>query len=190
MTRLLIISASTRPGRAGLPVARWVERIARSRPEFTEVRFVDLAELQLPFLDEPKPPSRGNYVHQHTLDWAATVKPADAVVIVMPEYNYGFSAPLKNALDFLYAEWAYKAVGLVSYGGVSAGTRAAQMLKPVLSALKMYPADAAVTIPFIRQRIDEQGAFIVDDRVSNALDAMFVEVVRLAEALRSLRETD
>lgn len=188
MTVLLIISASTRPGRAGLPVARWVEGAARTRSDFADVRFVDLAELNLPFLDEPKPPSRGNYVHQHTLDWAALVKPADALVIVMPEYNYGFNAPLKNALDFLYAEWAYKAVGLVSYGGVSAGTRGAQMLKPVLSALKLYPADAAVTIPSIRQRIDAEGAFIVDDRVERALDAMFVEVARLAEALRSLRE--
>ena len=86
-----------------------------------EIDFADLAEVNLPFMDEPNHPRFHRYTHQHTLDWSARVEAADAFVFVMPEYNYGFTAPLKNAIDYLHAEWAYKPVGLVSYGGVAAG---------------------------------------------------------------------
>ena len=82
-------------------------------------------------MDEPKHPRLREYEHQHTKDWSARVEAADAFVFVHPEYNYGITAPLKNALDYLSQEWNYKPLGLVSYGGVSAGTRAAQMIKQV-----------------------------------------------------------
>src|SRR6185437_2310461 len=149
---LMIVIASTRPGRLGLPVARWFRERAEAQGSFA-IDVVDLATLDLPFMDEPKHPRLRQYVHQHTKEWSVRVDAADAFVFVMPEYNFGFTAPLKNAIDYLHSEWAYKPVGLVSYGGVSAGTRAAQMIKQVVTTLKMTPLTEAVSIPFIAQFI-------------------------------------
>src|SRR4051812_15701392 len=92
---LLIIIASTRPGRVGLPVGEWIRDRALAHGAFN-VEVADLAEINLPFMDEPHHPRLGNYVHQHTKDWSARVAAADAVIFVTPEYNYGFTAPLKN----------------------------------------------------------------------------------------------
>jgi NAD(P)H-dependent FMN reductase len=184
--QLQILIASTRPGRVGLPVARWFQGVAERHGAF-DVAVVDLAEVNLPFLDEPKHPRLRQYVHRHTWEWSARVDAADAFVFVMPEYNYGFNAPLKNAIDFLHSEWAYKPVGFVSYGGVSAGTRAVQMIKQVVTTLKMYPLPEAVAIPFVAQHI-EQGAFRANDVMTSAAVAMLDELQRLEEALRPLRQ--
>src|SRR5689334_4480755 len=118
--KLQIVIASTRPGRVGAPVARWFHRRAEEHGGF-DVELVDLAEVNLPLLDEPHHPRLRRYVHQHTQAWSARVEAADAFVFVTPEYNYGMPASLKNALDYLNQEWHYKPVGFVSYGGVSAG---------------------------------------------------------------------
>jgi NAD(P)H-dependent FMN reductase len=186
MPRLLIIIASTRPGRVGLPVGRWFEERARSDGAF-EVEVVDLLELDLPFLDEPNHPRLRQYTKQHTRDWSARVDTADAFAFVMPEYNHGFNAPLKNALDFLHEEWKYKPVGLVSYGAMAGGTRAAQMLKPVVVSLKMTPLMEAVSIPFVSQFIDDEGVVQANEIMEQAADTMLGELARVAEALRSLR---
>jgi NAD(P)H-dependent FMN reductase len=186
MPRLLIVIASTRPGRVGLPVGQWFEGRARAHGVF-EVEVVDLFELGLPFLDEPNHPRLRQYTHQHTEDWSARVQPVDAFAFVMPEYNHGFNAPLKNALDFLHEEWKYKPVGFVSYGGVAAGTRAAQMLKQVVVSLKMTPLMEAVSIPFVSQFIDDEGVVRANETMEHAADAMLDELARVAEALRPLR---
>ena len=186
MPTLQIIIASTRPGRVGLPVAQWVDERSRAHGAF-DVELVDLAEVALPMLDEPNHPRLRQYVHQHTRDWSATVSRADAFAIVMPEYNYGFNAPLKNAIDYLHYEWHHKPVGLVSYGGVAAGTRAAQMLKQVLTTLKMVPLFEAVSIPFVSQFIDEEGRFAPNETIELATDAMLTELHRTQAALQSLR---
>ena len=150
---LQIVVASTRPGRVGLPVAEWFRDRAVAAGNF-EIDFADLAAIDLPFMDEPNHPRLRQYTHDHTREWSARVDAADAFVFVMPEYNYGLTAPLKNAIDFLHQEWAYKPVGLVSYGGVSAGTRAAQMVKQVVTTLRMTPVLEAVSIPFVAQFVD------------------------------------
>jgi NAD(P)H-dependent FMN reductase len=186
MPRLLIVIASTRPGRVGLPVGRWFEERARSHGAF-EVEVVDLLELDLPFLDEPNHPRLRQYTKQHTRGWSAQVGAVDAFAFVMPEYNHGFNAPLKNALDFLHEEWKYKPVGLVSYGGVAAGTRAAQMLKQVVVSLKMTPLMEAVSIPFVSQFIDDEGVVQPNEVMEQAADTMLGELARVAEALRPLR---
>lgn len=186
MPTLQILIASTRPGRVGLPVARWFHRRALAHGGF-DVQLVDLAEVDLPFMDEPDHPRLRNYTHQHTKDWSATVEAADAFVFVMPEYNYGFNAPLKNALDYLHHEWAYKPVGLVSYGGVAAGTRAAQMLKQVVTTLKMTPLVESVSIPFVAQFLDEEGGVQANEVMERSADAMLSELVRVEAALRPLR---
>ncbi|WP_066932707.1 NADPH-dependent FMN reductase [Microtetraspora fusca] len=183
---LQIIVASTRPGRVGLPVAEWFRDRAVAHGAF-EVEIVDLAEVNLPFLDEPHHPRLRQYVHQHTKEWSATVERADAFVFVTPEYNHSFNAVLKNALDYLHGEWQYKPAGFVSYGGVSAGTRAVQMLKQVVSGLKMLPVVEAVTIPFVREFVDEEGRVRPNDVMNQAADAMLAEIIRTAPALRDLR---
>ena len=186
MPRLQIIIASTRPGRIGLPVGLWFEGRARAHAAF-DVEVADLAEIALPFMDEPNHPRLRDYTHEHTKDWSAKVDAADAFVFVMPEYNYGFNAPLKNAIDFLHYEWRHKPVGFVSYGGVSAGTRAAQMLKPVLLALKMMPLYDAVSIPFVANFIDDDGELQANEVMERAADAMLDELLRVGDALRPLR---
>src|SRR5690349_89931 len=184
--RLQIIIASTRPGRVGLPVAEWFTGRARAHGGFA-LDPVDLAELALPFMDEPNHPRLRRYEHQHTKDWSARVEAADAFVFVTPEYNHSYNAVLKNAIDFLHNEWAYKPVGFASYGGIAAGTRALQALKPVVAALRMTPVVEAVHIPFVGQFVDEDEVFRPNEVLDQAADAMLVELSRVEAALRSLR---
>jgi NAD(P)H-dependent FMN reductase len=184
---LQIVIASTRPGRVGPSVARWVQERAVSRGGFT-VELVDLAEVNLPMFDEPKHPRFGEYVHDHTRAWSATVERADAYIFVLPEYNHGFNAALKNALDYLSAEWQYKPAGLVSYGGVAAGTRAVQMLKPVISALKMVPLTESVNVPFVHSLLDAEGNLRPNDVMEVSVAGLLAELARWADALRELRK--
>jgi NAD(P)H-dependent FMN reductase len=187
MPRLSIIIGSTRPGRAGLPIADWFADRARGHGGF-EIDVVDLAELNLPMLDEPNHPRLRQYTHQHTKEWSARVAGSDAIVIVTPEYNHGYSAAVKNAIDYLHHEWHYKPVGFVSYGGVAAGTRAMQQLKQVVTALRMLPLTDAVNIPFHTQFLDDDGRVQANEVMEQAADVMLDELVRVADTLRPLRE--
>ncbi|ACU71608.1 NADPH-dependent FMN reductase [Catenulispora acidiphila DSM 44928] len=189
MAKVTIIVASTRPSRIGHLIGDWVKQETEAFKGFDDVELVDLAVLNLPFMNEPHHPRLKRYVHQHTLDWSATVAAADAFLFVMPEYNYGYNAELKNAIDYLHQEWQYKPVGLVSYGGVAGGTRAAQMIKQVVTTLKMTPIFEAVPIPFVHQFITEQGTFQPNDIMTTALAATLEELLRVSEALRPLRQT-
>ena len=186
MLKLMIVLCSTRPGRVGLPVARWFCDQALQHAGF-EVDFVDLAELDLPFVDEPNHPRLRNYTQQHTRDWSARVDVADAFVFVSPEYNHGMTAPLKNAIDFLHHEWGYKPVGLVSYGGVSAGTRAVEHIKTVVSTLKMMPMFETVAIPFVGQFMKE-GRFEGNEVSVAAAKTMLDEMERWGVAMKTIRE--
>ena len=186
MPKLLIVIASTRPGRVGLPVGRWFQDRALRHGGF-EVEVADLAEINLPFLDEPYHPRLRKYTHEHTKQWSARVEAADAFAFVMPEYNYGYTAPLKNALDYLFHEWGHKPVGLVSYGGIAAGTRAQQLLKPVLVALRMVPAGESVLIPFVARSVNEKGEFQPEESAEKTAGAMLDELLRLHGALAPLR---
>lgn len=187
--KLEIIVASTRPGRVGPAVGDWIEKAAAGHGGFDDIELVDLAEVNLPFMNEPNHPRLQKYTHQHTRDWSAKVSEADAFVFVMPEYNYGYNAELKNAIDYLHKEWAYKPVGLVSYGGVAAGTRAAQMIKQVVTALKMTPVPEAVSIPFVQQFLNDSGALEPNEVMTTAAAAMLDELVRIASALAHLRQS-
>lgn len=186
MPKLMVIIASTRPGRIGLPIGQWFADAARQHGGF-EVNVADLLELDLPFMNEPKHPRFGEYIHEHTKQWSSMVASADAFVIVMPEYNFAMTAPLKNALDYLSKEWQYKPVGLVSYGGISAGLRAAQMVKQVVTTLKMMPVPEAVAIPFAPQFLKD-GVFVPNDITKDAANIMLDELIRFDEALSGLRQ--
>jgi NAD(P)H-dependent FMN reductase len=186
MPNLAIIVGSTRPGRAGLPISQWFTARAKDHGGF-DVTVADLAELRLPLFDEPNHPRLRQYTKQHTKDWSAIVDAADAFVIVTPEYNYGYPASIKNAIDYLHKEWAYKPVGFVSYGGIAAGTRAVQQLKQVLTTLRMLPVFESVNIPFHTQFIDSGGALQPNEIMEQAADAMLDELLRTEAALRPLR---
>ncbi|MGH2753097.1 MAG: NADPH-dependent FMN reductase [Actinomycetota bacterium] len=189
MPRLLIVVASTRPGRVGRSVADWFIEVASRGAPF-DVDVVDLAVLDLPFLDEPNHPSEQRYIHPHTKRWSDMVAAADAVVLVMPEYNHGFSAPLKNALDFLYREWEYKPVGFVSYGGISGGTRAVQMIKQVVTTFRMFPVAEAVNIPYVKTHMTEDASFRAPEGLEGAALKMLDVMARLTEALAPMRVSD
>ncbi|MDH6464252.1 NAD(P)H-dependent FMN reductase [Micromonospora sp. A200] len=188
MPRLNVIVASTRPGRVGRRIGDWFVTAAVRHGAFDDVRLVDLAEVGLPFHDEPHHPSEGRYVHPHTREWSSLTAAADAFVFVMPEYNYGFNAPLKNAIDFLYHEWRYKPVGFVSYGMTSGGLRAVQMIKQVVTTLNMMPVNDSVPI-FLRRALDEDGRLVPDPDREAAAELMLDEVARLAAALAPVRVT-
>ena len=183
--KLLIILASTRPGRVGLPVARWFEQLAIDDGRF-EIAFVDLAELALPLLDEPKHPRLRDYAHSHTRAWSEMVDAADTVALVTAEYNYGYPAALKNALDYLHHEWRHKPLAFVSYGGVAAGTRSVQQLKQVIGALQLVPTATAVNIPFVANLIDD-GRLVANTVMEQAATAMLGELEMLHGALAPLR---
>ena len=186
---LQVIIGSTRPGRVGSAVADWIIDRARARGDF-EVEVADLAVLNLPIFDEPNHPRLRRYVNQHTKDWSATISRADAFIFVIPEYNYGFNAATKNAIDYLNHEWHYKPAGFASYGGVGAGTRAVQMLKQVLTTLKMTPLFEAVNIPFVQQFLDENKRLQPNEIMTEAATAMLDELARVEAALRPLREPE
>jgi NAD(P)H-dependent FMN reductase len=185
MPKLEVIVVSTRPGRAGLPVAHWFADRAKTHGGF-DVTVADLQEIALPLFDEPRHPRLRQYEHDHTKAWAARIGASDAFVFVTPEYNYGVPPSLINALDFLSHEWAYKAAGFVSYGGVSGGTRAVQMAKMVLTSLKVVPIPEAVTIPFFAKLIDAAGTFDGSAQEAGA-KTMLDELAKWTGALATLR---
>lgn len=185
MPKLLIIIASTRPGRAGLPVGQWAAAVAKEHSGF-EVEVADLAAIDLPLLDEPNNPKMGPYTKEHTLAWSRTVASADAFLFVTPEYNYGPPPSLINALDFLYWEWTYKPVAFVSYGGPGAGLRAVQVLKQIVTTLRMMPISDGVAIPFVLKHI-EDGAFVPAPVMEATLPFNLNELLRWTLALEGLR---
>ena len=180
---LSIVIGSTRPGRVGPKFAAWFRSRAIEHGAF-DVELIDLAQLKLPFLDEPEHPRLHHYVHEHTINWSGIVERSDTFVFVTPEYNFGYSAVLKNAIDYLSSEWADKAVGFLSYGGVAAGTRAVQQLKQVVTALKMVPVAESVNIPFYSQFIDDSGTVRPSDAMTRAADAMLDELARITALIR------
>jgi NAD(P)H-dependent FMN reductase len=185
VTKLMIVVGSVRPGRVGLPIAEWVRGEAEKVGGF-EIDFVDLAELNLPFLDEPSHPRLKQYTKQHTRDWSARVDAAEAFIFVTPEYNYSYSPALKNAIDFLNQEWWMKPLGFVSYGGVSGGTRGAAALMIITSALGLVRVGANVELNFGgRQVVD--GVFRSGEKESALILRELGEVKALAAALTPFR---
>ena len=187
MPKLGVVVASVREGRSGLAIAQWVVDRAQAHGGF-DVTLIDLKDVKLPLLEEPNHPRLQTYQQDTTKAWAAIVAPLDAFVFVTAEYNYSTPPALVNALDHLYQEWNYKAAGLVSYGGISGGMRAAQMLKLTLGALKMVPINEAVPIPFFSQMMDkETGAFKPTEAYDKGAATMLDDLKRWDAALTTLR---
>jgi NAD(P)H-dependent FMN reductase len=185
MPKLTIIIATVREGRGGEAIARWFIERARQHGKF-DVQVADLKELNLPLMNEPHHPRLKKYVHESTKGWSAIVDAADAFVFVTPEYNYSTPPALVNALDTVYHEWTYKPVAFVTYGGISAGLRAMQMTRTMVTAFKMMPMVEAVNVPFFAQHVKD-GAFTAPESTEKSVVPMLDELLRWSEALKTLR---
>jgi NAD(P)H-dependent FMN reductase len=184
--RLHTIVTSTRPGRVGPAVGQWFDTFAKKHGGF-DAHYVDLAEFKLPIYGEPHHPMRRQYEQEHTKKWSASVNAADALVFVIPEYNYSPPPSFVNALDYLFWEWQYKPVGFVSYGGVSGGLRAAQPARLQASTLKMMPIPEGVALPNVFGQLKD-GAFVGSDLNEQGAAATLNELLKWADALQPLRE--
>ena len=186
MTKLLIVLGSTREGRVGLPIAQWVKQAAEEDDRF-EVDFADLAEIGLPLLDEPNHPRFKQYVHDHTKAWSARVDAADGFLFLFPEYNFSYSAPIKNALDYLNNEWVRKPVGFVNWGGNSGGTRAQATFRIPASAVGLVITRGNVEINFPQKQLTDDGVFEPNEQQATVLRAQLNEIAALGEALKPFR---
>ena len=184
LPRIAVVIGSNRPQRICPEIAAWVQRALRAA-ELNEVELVDLQEIDLPFLDEPIMAARGRYEHEHTARWSELVRSYDGFVFVFPQYNWGYPAVLKNALDFLYDEWADKPAGLVTYGSRGGGLAATQ-LRQVLQGLHMRSTETNIEL-----KTDE--AMLTDDGNFHDIDAAFADhlaqVTALATELNDLTGT-
>jgi NAD(P)H-dependent FMN reductase len=175
MKKILIITSSTRPVRNGVKVSNWVFEESKLTNLELEFEILDLKELNLPFLDEPVSPRSGQeYVHEHTKNWSRIVDEASGFIIVLPEYNGGYPAPLKNALDYLYNEWTKKPVGIVGYGGGGA-SRSTKQLREVLLSLEMVPMDNQIGIKGVWSAFDKDNK-LLSEFVDGNIQELFVEM--------------
>ncbi|MEV6861485.1 NAD(P)H-dependent oxidoreductase [Streptosporangium subroseum] len=184
MTKIGIILGSTRPGRNGEAVAKWAHQIASQRSD-AEFELVDLLDYKLPHLDEAVPPSMGQYTQPHTQEWAAKIASFDGFVMVTPEYNHSTSGALKNAIDFLFAEWNNKAVGFVSYGSVG-GARAVEHLRLIAGELMMADVRAQVMLSLATD-FENYSVFKPADIHTQLLHTTLDQVVAWSNALAPLR---
>lgn len=185
MIKVAIITGSTRPNRVNRQVADWVYEHARQRTD-AEYELVDIADYNLPLLDEPVSPSQGQYSKEHTKKWAATIGSFDAFIFVTPEYNHGPSGALKNALDFLYAEWNNKAAGFVGYGSAG-GTRAVECLRLVMGELQIADVRSQVALSLFTD-FENYTQFKPADHHLKPLGSMLDQVVAWGTAMKGLRE--
>jgi NAD(P)H-dependent FMN reductase len=185
LPKLYVITVSTRPGREGVPLSDWMFERAKAHGGF-EVERIDLREENLPLFDEPRHPRLRTYEHEHTKRWSAKIEAADAFIFVTPEYNHGTPPSLINALDYLSQEWAHKPVGFVSYGGPAGGTRAVQMVKPMLAALKLVPLFESVIAPLFTKSITD-GKFTASELQETQGRGMLDALAKWVTALAPMR---
>lgn len=185
--KIQIIIGSTRQGRFADIPAKFVLEQAQKRKE-AEFELIDLRDWPLPFFDEPKSPSMsgGVYTNDLAAKWADKIEEADGYIIVTPEYNHGYPAVLKNALDYVYKQWNKKPVAFISYGGISGGIRSVQQLRQVAIELQMVPIKAGVHIPFYWEHLDDKGNIKPDN--IRGVDAMLDQLIEWTKILKQVRE--
>jgi NAD(P)H-dependent FMN reductase len=185
MLKIGIILGSTRPGRNGEAVAKWVtEKVGRRQD--VQFELIDIRDFNLPLLDEPIPPSMGQYSKEHTKRWAATIAQLDAFIFVTPEYNHSTSGALKNAIDFLYAEWNNKAAGFVSYGSAG-GARAVEHLRLIMAELQIATVRAQVMFSLFTD-FENFNTFKPAAMHEGTLKTMVDQLVAWGKAMQSVRK--
>lgn len=185
MIKIAIIIGSTRPGRNGEAVARWVHEIAKKRPD-AEFELVDIKDFDLPLLDEPIPPSMGQYSRPHTNIWSKKIDSFDGYVFVTPEYNHGISGALKNAIDYLYREWNNKAAGFVGYGSAG-GARAVEHLRLVMGELQVADIRAQVMLSLFTD-FENMSIFKPASHQEKSVNNMLDQVIAWSGALKAVRK--
>ena len=185
MLRVAVILGSTRPGRNGEAVAKWVYEVAKKRTD-GEFEYVDIKDYNLPLLDEPIPPSLGQYSKEHAKSWAAKINSFDAFVFVTAEYNHGIPGALKNAIDFLYKEWNNKVAGFVSYGGGALGTRAVEHLRLVMAELQVATVRNQVSLSLFTD-FENFSIFKPAQVQEKYVNSMLDQVIAWGGALQTLR---
>jgi NAD(P)H-dependent FMN reductase len=184
MLKIAIIIGSTRPGRNGAAVADWVFEIAKKRND-AEYELVDIADYNLPLLDEPIPPAMGQYTKPHTQVWSAKIASFDGYVFVTPEYNHATSGALKNAIDFLAGEWNNKAAGFVGYGSLG-GSRAVENLRLIMSELQVAHVRAQVALSLITD-FENYSVFKPAPYQEATVNTMLDQVIAWSGAMKTLR---
>lgn len=184
MTKIAIVTGSTRPGRLNEAVAQWVAEHAKS-VEGAEFELVDIADFDLPLLDEPMPALMGQYSNEHTKKWAQTIAQYDGYVFVTPEYNHSTSGALKNAIDYLNAEWNDKAAGFVGYGSAG-GVRAVEHLRQIASEVRLAHVRDQVQLSLFTD-FENFSTFKPQDMQVDALHTMLKDLVRWTGAMKTIR---
>lgn len=184
MLKVAIIIGSTRPNRKAAEVARWVLQIAGRRGD-ASFEIVDIADFNLPLLDEPLPPSMGQYGQPHTREWADRIAGYVGFVFVTPEYNHSTSGALKNAIDYLFREWNDKAAGFVGYGSTG-GTRAVEHLRGIMGEIKIADVRAQVALSLFTD-FENFTIFKPQPGQEAAVEAMLNDLIPWTRALQALR---
>lgn len=184
--KLGIIAVSVREGRVGRTVADWFYGYAQQHSGFDEVQLIDLKDVDLPVLNEPKHPLMKDYQFGYTRKWSALIEPCDAFVFVTPEYDYFAPAALVNAIDYLSQEWSYKPAGFVGYGGISGGLRSIQAAKPLVTSVKIMPIPESVSFHFVQNNI-KNDKLEPERKHEDMARLMLNELAKWATALKTLR---
>lgn len=184
--KLAVIIVSTREGRAGAPVGEWFAAFARERGQF-DIEMIDLKEVNLPLLREPKHPVLQDYQYEYTKQWSKLIDKFDAYVFVTPEYDYFVPASLVNAIDYLSREWSYKPAAFVGYGGISGGLRSIQAAKPLLTTVKMMPIPESVSIQYVQNFI-KNNTFTPEAKHEDMARLMMDELAKWTNALKPMRQ--
>lgn len=187
MIKLAVIAGSTRPNRFGPKPAQWIFELAKTYTDI-DVQLIDIKELNLPLLDEPKPSASGEYEHAHTKEWSAKIKAVDGFIFVTAEYNHTIPAALKNAIDFLWLEWNYKPAAFVSYGAEAGGARAVEHLRNVSGQVKLYDLRSHILIPNYWMQVDAEGNFTATEAQIKSAHELVKETAFWAQQMKQARE--
>ncbi len=191
MIKLKILTGSSRPTRFNPQPAHWIEKIAKdyaAKAGDIEIELLDLAEINLPFLNEPESASSGNYTLPHTIAWAAKIAEADGFIFVTPEYNHSYSPILKNAIDYLFQEWNFKPVTYISYGSLAGGSRAVEHLRGIAGELKMFDLREQIMFPNYWDHLNEKGEYLFNDRNEKSAHGMLDSLSFWAKEMKAARE--
>jgi len=186
MPTITIITGSVRPGRFNIQPATWIQKIAQERKDIN-LRFVDVAEMSLPFYNEPQSPLYvQEYQHEHTKKWSHMVSESDGFIMVTPEYNSSYSPVLKNAIDYLYHEWKEKPVAFIGYGSAG-GSRAIEHLRGVAGELEMYDIKNQIMLFSPWNNLDEQGQYQFNEHQESVANTLLDNLVFWATQMKQSR---
>ncbi len=186
MNKIIILTGSVRPGRFNIQPAQWIYEIAHKRND-VETELADLQKIDLPFLDEPVPPSQHTYSKSHTKAWSKKINEADGFIFVTPEYNHSLSPVLKNAIDFLFYEWHYKPVTFISYGSVAGGTRAVEHLRSVAAEIRMYDLREQIMLPNYWDNLDNKGIYRFTEEHEKLANQMLDSLIFWSKVMNEAR---